>query len=181
MALTTTALATACAAEAPPAAQPTETVAGTPTPAAPEPTPSSEPEPPEGEPTCDTLIGAAVVADFESVGWSSQAEAFYLGDVELANGIQCVWADFDGPAGDHLQLFGWAPITPDQAAEAQATLVSQGWVREESAEGVYITEPKETTIATDDEGYGMTYLFAEDWVKLADTKQGLLLIEWPQV
>ena len=46
-------------------------------------------------------------------------------------------------------------------------------------EGVYITEAKETTIAVDSEGYGMTYLFGDGWVKLADTKQGLLLIEWP--
>jgi hypothetical protein len=75
---------------------------------------------------------------------------------------------------------GWAPITQDQAAEAQTTLVSQGWIREESPDGVYITEPKETTIAVDDEGYGMTYLFSADWVKLADTKQGLILIEWPK-
>ena len=57
---------------------------------------------------------------------------------------------------------------------------SQGWVREDSAEGVYITESPETTIAVDEEGYGMTYLFGDGWVKLADTKQGLLLIEWPK-
>lgn len=180
LALTVTALSTACAGGTPPAAQPTETTASTPTPTAPEPTPTASTEPDEGDPTCDTLIGADVVADFESIGWTSQAEKFYLGDVELAHGVQCVWADFDGPAGDHLQMFGWASITPDQAAEAQTTLVSQGWVREESEDGVYITEPKETTIAVDDEGYGMTYFFASDWVKLADTKQGLLLIEWPK-
>lgn len=180
LALTVTGLATACASGAPPTAQPTETTASTPTPTAPEPTPTPTTEPAAGDPTCETLIGADVVADFESIGWTSQAEKFYLGDVELAHGIQCVWADFEGPAGDHLQMFGWAPITQDQAAEAQTTLVSQGWIREESADGVYITEPKETTIAVDDEGYGMTYLFADDWVKLADTKQGLLLIEWPK-
>ncbi|MHC2998843.1 hypothetical protein [Microbacterium sp. HJ5] len=173
-------LATACAASTPPSTQPSETTASTPTTPAPEPTPtvSAAPEPGE-DPTCETLIGADVVADFESIGWSAQAEKFYLGDVELAHGIQCVWADFEGPAGDHLQLFGWAPIESDQAGEAQTALVGQGWIREESEAGVYITEPKETTIAVDDEGYGMTYLFGAGWVKLADTKQGLLLIEWP--
>ena len=91
-----------------------------------------------------------------------------------------MWADFEGPAGDHLQIFGWAPIAEEQAADAQASMVAQGWIREDSTEGVYITEPKETTIAVDEEGYGMTYLFAAGWVKLADTKQGLLLIEWPK-
>lgn len=179
LALTVSALATACAAQTPPAAQPTETIASTPTTSAPEPsaTPTVEAA---GDPTCETLIGPDVVADFESIGWSSQAEKFYLGEVELVDGIQCVWADFAGPAGDHLQLFGWAEVTDEQAAEAQATLVSQGWVREQAEEGVYITEPKETTIAVDEEGYGMTYLFAAGTVKLADTKQGLLLIEWPK-
>ena len=37
-----------------------------------------------------------------------------------------------------------------------------------------------TAIATDDEGYGMTYLFTPGQVTVADTKQGLLLIEWPK-
>lgn len=171
---------TACAAQPAPAPAVTETSAGTPAPPAPEPSPTPTADASDDDPTCETLIGADVVADFESIGWSSQAEKLYLGDVELAHGIQCVWADFEGPAGDHLQMFGWAPITDEQAAESQAMLVSQGWIREDAEEGVYITEPKETTIAVDDEGYGMTYLFATGWVKLADTKQGLLLIEWPR-
>ncbi|MDY0909398.1 hypothetical protein [Microbacterium sp. CFBP9034] len=174
-------LATACASQAPPAVQPDETIAGTPT--APPPESTATPTADAGaeeDPTCETLIGEDIVADFESIGWSAQAEKFYLGDLELEHGVQCVWADFEGPAGDHLQIFGWAPISEEDAAPAQAALVGEGWVREESAEGVYITEPKETTIAVDDEGYGMTYLFAAGWVKLADTKQGLLLIEWPK-
>ncbi|MGA7146930.1 MAG: hypothetical protein WBX17_00370, partial [Microbacterium sp.] len=73
----------------------------------------------------------------------------------------------------------WAPIVADAAVDAQADLVDQGWLREEAPNGVYITEAKETTIAVDADGYGMTYLFGDGWVKLADTKQGLLLIEWP--
>lgn len=174
-------LATACASQAPPAPQSSETTAGTPSAPAPEPSAEQTSDPGASEdPTCETLIGADVVADFESIGWSSRAEKFYLGEVELDHGIQCVWADFEGPAGDHLQLFGWAPITEEEAEDAQDALVEQGWVREESEAGVYITEPKETTIAVDEEGYGMTYLFAAGWVKLADTKQGLLLIEWPK-
>ncbi|WP_127474487.1 hypothetical protein [Microbacterium sulfonylureivorans] len=179
IALTAT-LATACASQAPPASQPTESMAGTPTAAPPEATPTPTADAADEDPTCETLIGADVVADFESIGWSSRAEKFYLGELELAHGIQCVWADFEGPAGDHLQLFGWAPIGDEEAAEAQTSMVDQGWIREESSEGVYITEPKETTIAVDEEGYGMTYLFVAGSVKLADTKQGLLLIEWPK-
>lgn len=176
--LLTATLATACAAAAPPAAEPTESSAPTPTEAPPQATPTPEPAATE-EPTCETLIGEDVVADLESVGWTSQAEPFYLGELELDGGLQCTWADFGGPAGDHLQRFGWAPIVADAAVDAQADLVDQGWLREEAPNGVYITEAKETTIAVDADGYGMTYLFGDGWVKLADTKQGLLLIEWP--
>ena len=55
----------------------------------------------------------------------------------------------------------------------QQTLVDQGWVRESRRDGVYITESPETAIAKDDQGYGMTYLFGDGWVTIADTKQGL--------
>ena len=41
-----------------------------------------------------------------------------------------------------------------------------------------VTESADTTVATDDEGYGLTYLFGDGWVKYADTKQGLLLVTW---
>jgi hypothetical protein len=77
-----------------------------------------------------------------------------------------------------VQIFGWAPIDEDAAIESEESLVDEGWVREDSEEGVYITENPETTITADEDGYGMTYLFGDGWVKVADTKQGLLLITW---
>jgi hypothetical protein len=177
--LAATVLLTACA--GPPSTAPDQTPTPLATEPAPEPSTTVEPEPPASdEPTCETLIGESVVADFESLGWTSQAEPFYIGSFEVAEGLQCVWADFEGPAGDHGQMFGWARISDEDAASSQAELISQGWIREEGPEGIYITESPDTTISTDEEGYGMTYLFAAGWVKLADTKQGLLLIEWPK-
>ncbi len=176
----TAALLTACSGS--PQAEPQQTRAA-PAPTAPEseptPTPTAEPAS-TGDPTCETLIGPSVVADFESLGWTSQAEPFYIGSLEVVDGLQCVWADFDGPAGDHGQMFGWAQVSSEEAEPAQAELISQGWIREQAPEGVYVTESPDTRIATDDDGYGMTYLFGDGWVKLADTKQGLLLIEWPK-
>ena len=172
-------LATACSSAAPEtdssaSAEPSPTS----TAPAPEPTESEAPE--AGDPTCETIIPESTVADFASVGWTASAAPFYLGDLEIADGLQCVWADFAGPAGDHLQLFGWAPIQDKDAAAAQESLIGQGWIREDAADGVYITENPETTIATDEQGYGMTYLFTPGAVKLADTKQGLILIDWPK-
>lgn len=177
--LTSALLVAGCSAPAP-EPDPTETTASTPT-SSPEPEPddTSTEAPIAEDATCETIIPAETVADFESIGWTVQADRFYLGELEIADGLQCVWADFDGPAGDHVQLFGWAPITASQAETAQAELEGQGWIREDGAEGVYITENPDTTIAVDDEGYGLTYLFGDGWVIFADTKQGLLLIERP--
>ncbi|MEV4688671.1 hypothetical protein [Microbacterium sp. LWH3-1.2] len=171
---------TACAGAPEPV--PEETGNGqTPTAAAPEPSATPEPAPASTEdPTCTTIIGESVVANFENLGWSSQASPLYIGSTEIEDGLQCMWADFEGPAGDHGQMFGWAPLADDQAADLQEELEAQGWVREEDAAGVYITESADTAIATDAEGYGMTYLFTSGQVKVADTKQGLLLIEWPK-
>ncbi len=77
-----------------------------------------------------------------------------------------------------MQIYGWAPISADDADEAQSTLVTQGWKVEETPEGLVVTESADTTVATDDQGYGLTYLFGDGWVKYADTKQGLLLVTW---
>jgi hypothetical protein len=176
-----TILLSACAGS-PEAAEPEVTGnAQTPTAPAPEPSATPEPEPASAdEPTCDSLIGESVVASFEGLGWTSRADALYIGGTEVEDGLRCMWADFDAPAGDTGQMFGWAPVTDDVAASLQKELTGQGWLREEGSDGVYITESPETAIATDDEGYGMTYYFTEGQVEVADTKQGLLLIEWPK-
>ncbi|WES65131.1 hypothetical protein P0L94_03430 [Microbacter sp. GSS18] len=170
---------TACTAADDPQAEPTVEASETPIAVADEPEASPEPAP-AGETedvTCETMIPASTVEDFASIGWSYQEQPFYAGDVELADGLRCVWADYEAQAGDHLQMFGWSPIDPGTATVAQDSLVTQGWLREDAAEGVYITENPQTAIVTDDEGYGMTYLFGDGWVKMADTKQGLVLID----
>ncbi|WP_203579747.1 hypothetical protein [Microbacterium hibisci] len=171
----------ACAGSPEAAPEPTGN-AQTPTAAAPGPTATPEPEPASTEkPTCETIISASVVAEFERLGWTAQESPLYIGSTEMADGLQCMWADFQGPAGDHGQMYGWAPISESEATETQEELVAQGWLREDDdPTGVYITESAETAIATDAEGYGMTYLFGEGHVKVADTKQNLLLIEWPR-
>ena len=133
---------------------------------------------PIGEPTCDTIIPAQTVEDFESVGWTVQASPLRIGATEIDGGIQCIWGDFT-VATDHVQIYGWAPIDADAAEEAQDELVSSGWRLEETPEGVIVSESTETAITTDDAGYGLTYLFGEGWVKYADTKLGLLLVVWP--
>lgn len=176
----TAALMTACApsaAESEP--EPTKTVEVDPSSPAPEPSASATSGPKVEEPTCETIISATTVKDFESLGWTSLADTFLVASVEIPDGVQCIWGDFS-TATDHVQVFGWAPISSDQAATAEAELIAQGWRREDASEGVYITESPETAISTDDEGYGLTYLFGDGWVKYADTKQGIILVEWPQ-
>lgn len=131
------------------------------------------------EPTCETIISSTTVADFTELGWTAKEEPFVVGETRLADGVQCTWGDYSVPS-DQVQLFGWAPITDEQIETARSELVANGWRVEDDDGQLYITENSDTAIALDEEGYGLTYLFGDGWVKLADTKQGLLLVEWPQ-
>ena len=130
------------------------------------------------EPTCETIIPTSTVNDFASLGWTAKQDPFYVGQTALNGGLQCTWGDYSVPS-DHVQVFGWAPITADQANLARSDLLSSGWRQVDDSGRTYITENSDTAVAVDDQGYGMTYLFGDGWVKVADTKQGLLLVEWP--
>ena len=154
----------------PPSAAPSATP--TPTPTAIEPV--ARPE----DLTCETLIAPDVVAAFVEAGWEPQEDVFRIGSREIADGLWCIWGAA-GAVTASVQIYGWSGIDPADAEEAQAELTEGGWVAEESAEGVYITENPDTTVATDDDGYGMTFLFGNGWVAVADTKEGLLVIELP--
>ena len=170
-----------CASAAPEAA-PDATTA--PSAAAPSATPTPEATndaaaAPSEDPTCETIISPAIVADFKALGWTNFQDAFTVGTVTLPEGVQCTWGDLSASAED-VQQFGWAPITAAQAATAEQDLVAEGWRTEDSPEGVYVTESADTAAATDDDGYGRTYLFADGWATYADTKQSLLLVQFPQ-
>ncbi|MDZ8202027.1 hypothetical protein RZO50_10915 [Microbacterium sp. SSW1-59] len=142
--------------------------------------PTKDPEPVSvGVPTCEGIIPDSLIAEFEAEGWSFEEDSFRVGGLEIAEGVQCLWGDFT-IASDHVQLFGWAPITSEESGIAQADLVAAGWRSETDDRGVIVTESADTTVATDDEGYGLTYLFGDGWVKYADTKQSLVLVEWPR-
>lgn len=149
----------------------------TPTQPAPEETGEETPEP-QADPACDTIIPADVVASFEDANWTFREEVFRVGATEVPGGITCTWGDMS-VASDHVQMFGWAPLDADRSAQLQSTLLQEGWLSEEGSTGTYVTEDPDTAVAPDDEGYGWTYLFGDGWVTFADTKQGLVLVEWP--
>lgn len=167
----------ACSGPAGPQPAPS-TTPGTPAPTLP---PASEPPPsPETaatELTCESMISPGTVTALTDAGWTAQPKEFVVGGVEFAEGLLCFWADYS-VASDHGQLYGWAAVDSGDAATAQAGLLAEGWKREDGADGVYFTEDPQYAMGTDDDGYGMTYLFGDGWVKFADTKQGLILIEW---
>ena len=120
-----------------------------------------------------------IVADFESVGWTVRAEPFRAGEIEIPDGIQCVWGDFSvghRPRADlRLGADRGRRRIRSAGSSRRGGLARRGAV----PTGVIVTESSDTTVATDDEGYGLTYLFGDGWVKYADTKQGLILIVWP--
>jgi hypothetical protein len=141
--------------------------------------PAGTPDPtdPAAELSCETMISAGTVEALTAAGWTAQPKEFVIGDLALTSGMVCFWADYS-VGSDHGQLYGWSPITADQAAQAQESLISDGWRREDGPQGVYFTENPEYSMGTDEDGYGMTYLFGDGWVTLSDTKQGLLLVTW---
>ena len=145
--------------------------------AAPEPTDTGTPDP-AADPTCDTIIPKSTADDFRSLGWSVSVEPFRIGATEIDGGIQCKWGD-QRITTDRVQVFGWAPIDDAAAAEAEKELVASGWRREDEPNGTYVTENPAWAVGKDSDGYGMTYLFGDGWVKLADTRQSLVLVEGP--
>lgn len=179
LALTAAAVAVLAGCAGSPEAAPTSSA---PTLAPSVPTPTTEPTQsatPQADPTCDTIIPQDVVDDFGNANWTSQPDVFRIGETEIPGGIQCTWGDAD-VASDHVQMFGWAPIDADTASQQQAALLQQGWFSENGPDGTtYITEDKSTALAPDEDGYGWTYQFGDGWVKFSDTKQGLLLVDWP--
>lgn len=170
------ALLTACAPPADPAASPTPRAVEPSPVASPAPVASTAPETP-GELTCASMISAGTVSALTEIGWTAEAKEFVVGGVELEDGLLCFWADYS-VASDHGQLYGWSALTADDAARAQAGLLAEGWKREDGADGIYFTEDPQYSMGLDDDGYGMTYLFGDGWVKFADTRQGLILVEW---
>lgn len=164
--------AAGCAPGATPPAGPDPT-APQPTASAPVPAPTIAPE----DVTCENMLEDATVDSFQATGWTVREDPFVILDLELPTGTACTWGDFSSPTNDDLVLFGWAPITTVDAAEIQAALVSEGWLREETGTGVIVTEDPAFALRLDDEGYGMTYLFGDGWVEVSDTRQGLDLID----
>jgi len=154
-----------------------------PTPTAPVETTTPTPEPAAtvdpASVTCENLIPESVVEAFGESGWTYQEDVFRVGAQEIEDGIWCTWGDAQSPASDNVQIYGWAPLEPGLAADAQDELADQGWVREDSTEGVYVTENPDTLVSADAEGYGMTYLFGDGWVMVSHGKSSLLVIERP--
>lgn len=150
-------------------AQPTTPVTTTPVD---EETPASD-----AEPTCETIITSGTVDALTSQGWTSEQQQLRIGETLVEGGVLCMWADFS-TASDHGQMYGWGALDAPTAKAAQANLQRDGWLRSSEGDFIYFTEDPAYAISTDEDGFGMTYEFGEGWVKFADTKQGLLLIDW---
>lgn len=132
---------------------------------------------PADRPTCETMITKGTVEALKSQGWTFEEREFRIGDVLVEGGLECLWADYS-TASDHGQMYAWGPLSAENSRTAQASLISDGWLRSTSNGKTYITEDPAYAIAKDDDGFGMTYEFGDGWVRFADTKQGLLLVDW---
>ncbi|SDQ13089.1 hypothetical protein [Microbacterium sp. cf332] len=170
--IVTAGLLAGCAAPVPVETTPPEAVPSSPV-ATPQET-ASEPALPD--PTCENIIREASLEELQSQGWEYQQEPFMIGQTQIEAGVSCTWTNAAEPGGNILQ-FGWAPLTAAETTEAERALQSQGWIREEADDGVYLTEDPNFALNIDSDGYGVTYFFGEGYVQVADVKQGLVIIE----
>lgn len=153
---------------------PTQTIIGG---SEPQPSPTaSKTEPAELD--CNSLLAEASQTQLEEIGWSSKEEPFVIAGTEMTDGIQCMWADFSVGSGN-LMLLAWSPIDDELATSLQAKLVAQGMIREEGADGVYVTEDPNFAPTVDGDGFGFTYLFGDGWVTAAETRASLAIIQRP--
>lgn len=171
---------TACSADASPAPTPSPeptSEATTPAPS-PEPVETEPVDEPAADPTCESILAPTTIEIFEEHEWTYEAQEFRIGGDIIEGGLHCVWGDYS-VASDHVQVFGWAPISPADSTAAQQALLAEGWIRADADGHSYITEDPAFSISIDEAGYGMTYEFGDGWVTLADTKQSLVLIKRP--
>lgn len=144
-------------------------------------TPSSTPTPEPVVATCENTVTAETLASLQAAGWTAgQIEDPWYIVEDFPAGISCTWGDYT-IATDNVSWLAWAPV-PDAQAEGliNALLAQGGWVREDGAEGVYITAVDADRMPmTDAEGYATTYLFADGQVKAATTKSELVAITAP--
>lgn len=134
-------------------------------------------ETPAEELTCEAILRPSFVTELTDLGWSARQDPFRVGEHELKGGVQCVWGDYEHGT-DIAQMYGWAPVSAEQSTELQTYLEDNGWLKEEEGDYVYLTENPEIVSYIPEGEYGMTYQFADGWVAMADTKQGLDLITW---
>lgn len=134
---------------------------------------------PSDVPACDTIITEGTVEGLTSQGWTAKQEEFRIGDILIEGGLLCLWSDYSAPS-DHGQMYGWGPIDAETADAARDALIAEGWISASEGDRNLVTEDPSAAFNPDDEGFGMTYEFGDGWVKLADTKQSLVLIDWEQ-
>lgn len=173
-------LVTACS-SADPGTEPSQSAKpDTAAPIEPSTTPDARPSQPEAvAPSCENILSASTVEQFGEAGWTVKSHDFMIGETRL-DGAFCVWGDYSGPGSDNVAIFGWSTLTQAEASEAQNELLDAGWIREDSGNETYITENPDYALAIDENGYGMTYLFGDGWVSVADSKQALQLISAPR-
>lgn len=82
-----------------------------------------------------------------------------------------MWGNYDGPGSDNVMIYGWAPMTPEQAEDARNALVSLGWEEDHGAMVVYVTLPNPLTV--DSDGYGDTYGFYDGYVVYGITRSAM--------
>ena len=147
----------------------------------PDATPSEVATPEPVTATCENIVTAETLAQFQAAAWTAGKieDPWYIVE-DFPAGISCIWGDYT-IASDNVSWLAWAPVADAQAEALINVLLAQGgWIREDGAEGVYLTAADADMMPmTDAEGYATTYLFGDGQVKAATTKSELVAITAP--
>ncbi len=156
--------------------------------------------------TCETLISEAVSTTLLDQGWKPSQAPLHIAETEVPDGMLCTWGPADVIVGTEGQMYGFGLLDEKLSAQAQEQLTKQKWTSEKTDEGVYMSAPAAppappapapssstaaspgatatpaapaTTTAPPASAAmdGFTYLFGDGWVKFADKRDGIILIQ----
>jgi hypothetical protein len=157
----TAVLLTGCSTAGTPEAAPTASPTATPTPSA---TPSETPAPAEPV-VCETLVDDETEAKYAAAGWVLIPEfreralesPWEIHDFFTYGGVLCQWGM---PGTDAADLYGYSPLTPEQAEIQKARLTAEGLMASTALGGIVFERQGDP----DQLEYDQYYLFlADSW------------------
>ncbi|MFL1999151.1 hypothetical protein [Microbacterium sp. A1-JK] len=147
---------------------------------APSPSPSASSTPGDTAPptagaavTCDTMIDAAVAAQYRVEGLAPLPKPFLTAHgVDVEGGISCPWGPDGAPGQQATYVYSWGPLEPGRAAEVIDELQAREPFEVSTGEGgTYLS-------TTYSDGPGAVFFVTDRSIRFAETREALRNIVW---